>query len=62
MGMTTEDMERNLIRQAQTIGRLRNLLHDADEAINPPDRGGLSMEKWNERLKAITAKIRTELA
>lgn len=35
------------------------LLRECDEAINPPDRGGISLDQWNQRLKAVTAKIKT---
>lgn len=34
------------------------LLRECDEAINPPDRGGISLDQWDQRLKAVTAKIR----
>ncbi len=37
-------------------------LKAADEAINPPDRDGISLATWNERLKAATIIIRTALA
>jgi hypothetical protein len=40
---------------------LRNALEIADAAINPKDMVGLSLEKWNERLKAATATIRAAL-
>ena len=43
------------------VEKLHRLLHDVDEAINPPDRSGISLAKWNERLKAITARIRDAL-
>lgn len=43
------------------ISLLRKTLLTADEAINPHDRGGISMEKWNVRLKAATAAIRAVL-
>ena len=33
------------------------LLRECVAAINPPDRGGISMATWNDRLKAITAKV-----
>lgn len=35
------------------------LLRRVDEAINPPDRGGISLDVWQQRLKAITAEIRS---
>jgi hypothetical protein len=40
----------------------RGVLEEADKAINPPDREGISFATWNERLKAATAKIRSALA
>lgn len=43
------------------IKKLRAALKVADEAINPPDRDGISLEKWNERLKAATKTIRAAL-
>lgn len=42
--------------------KYREALSDADLAINPPDRSGISLDKWNERLKSATAKIRDVLA
>ena len=41
---------------------LREILMSADSAINPGDRGGLSLDKWNERLKAVTQDIRRGVA
>lgn len=38
--------------------RAEALLRECDAAINPPDRGGISLDQWNQRLKAVTAKIR----
>jgi hypothetical protein len=32
------------------------------KAINPPDRGGISMDEWNRRLKDATARIHAALA
>jgi hypothetical protein len=37
-------------------------LRAADEAINPPDRKGISLDKWNDRLKAATKTIRAAVA
>jgi hypothetical protein len=37
-------------------------LRAADAAINPSDRSGISLETWNVRLKAATAKIRAAIA
>lgn len=34
------------------------LLRECDEAINPSDRSGISLGVWNQRLKAVTAKVR----
>lgn len=40
---------------------LRAALVIADEAINPPDRAGISLDAWNLRLKAATETIRSAL-
>lgn len=53
-----QDMRGALRIEREKTAKLIDLLKRADEAINPPDRGGISMEKWNVRLKAITAEIR----
>ena len=37
-------------------------LKTADEAINPPDRSGISLDAWNSRLKTATAAIRAAIA
>jgi hypothetical protein len=42
--------------------KLREALAKADEAINPPDRNGISLAIWNERLKETTVSIRAALA
>lgn len=42
--------------------RAREALQVADAAINPPDRSGISLHEWNERLKAATATIRAALS
>lgn len=39
----------------------REALIAADAAINPPDRSGISLDEWNKRLKAATAKIKEAL-
>lgn len=44
------------------IEALRETLEIADAAINPKDKGGLSMHKWNKRLKEATTTIRAALA
>lgn len=41
--------------------KAREALIAADAAINPPDRGGISMAEWNKRLKTATATIREVL-
>ncbi len=53
----------NTVRQsiADIIEAQEKALKAADLAINPPDRGGISLDKWNERLKAATAEIRAAL-
>lgn len=38
-----------------------SLLTAVDEAINPPDREGISLDIWNKRLKAATARIHLAL-
>lgn len=47
---------------APELTMLRDALKVADEAINPPDLGGLSLDVWNTRLKAATVTIRSALA
>jgi hypothetical protein len=41
---------------------LRDALEQADLAINPPDRDGISLHVWSERLKEITALIHKVLS
>lgn len=43
------------------IDRQREALERADDAINPKDREGISLDKWNTRLKEATAFIRSTL-
>ena len=43
------------------VARLREALKIADMAINPPDRGGISLDHWNVRLKNATGVIRAAL-
>lgn len=43
------------------LDQMREALKAADEAINPPDRGGISLDTWNKRLKTATATIRAAL-
>lgn len=45
----------------QQNAALREALKAADTAINPPDRTGISLHVWNERLKAVTKIIRAAL-
>lgn len=45
----------------QEVARLREALKIADMAINPPDRGGISLDHWNVRLKNATGVIRAAL-
>jgi hypothetical protein len=49
-------------RAMQRNVTLMDALKFADEAINPPDRGGISMDEWNRRLKDATARIHAALA
>ena len=53
------DMRSALRIARQEQAKLLNLLSRADEAINPKDRSGISLDKWQQRLKAITAEIRS---
>jgi hypothetical protein len=45
----------------ERVREMEMALKSADEAINPPDRGGISLDSWNQRLKAATALIRSVL-
>lgn len=58
---TMQDCADALQRKAD-LERLREILMSADSAINPGDRGGLSLDKWNDRLKAVTQEIRQGVA
>jgi small-conductance mechanosensitive channel len=49
-------------QQAALLAQAAAALEAADEAINPPDRSGISMDTWNKRLKASTTTIREALA
>ena len=52
----------NALELKADLERLREILMSADSAINPGDRGGLSLDKWNERLKATTQEVRNGVA
>lgn len=41
--------------------RARDAIRNAIEAINPADRGGISLDVWNGRLKAATATMQEAL-
>lgn len=41
--------------------RARDAINIALEAINPPDRGGISLATWNERLKSATTVLHEAL-
>lgn len=58
---TMEELAKALDTKAM-VEELRETLMSADGAINPGDRGGLSLDKWNERLKATTQDIRRGVA
>jgi small-conductance mechanosensitive channel len=49
-------------RALPIIDQLVDALKTADKAINPPDRDGISLDKWNSRLKEATAAIRAAIA
>ena len=42
--------------------KMLEALNDADEAINPPDKSGISMMVWGQRLRAATETIRSAIA
>jgi hypothetical protein len=54
-------LREQLAEVARNIASRREALKVADAAINPPDRGGISLDEWNKRLKAATATIRAAL-
>lgn len=56
-----EDMSNRRIRAERIWRNMEAALRTADEAINPLDRAGISLDKWNERLKAATITIRAAL-
>ena len=60
LGDTATMADRNLTLRQQNAA-LREALKSADAAINPPDRKGISLHVWNERLKAATKIIRAAL-
>ena len=41
-------------RERERVKELERILRLCVEAINPPDRSGISMHEWNRRLKAAT--------
>ncbi len=41
-------------RERQRAAKLDMALRDCLEAINPPDRDGISLHEWNKRLNAAT--------
>lgn len=45
----------------EEIRQLRRALVAADKAMNPPDKGGISMHEWNKRLKEATRLVRAVL-
>jgi hypothetical protein len=58
---TMEELAKALDTKAM-VEELRDLLMSADSAINPGDRDGISLDKWNERLKITTQDIRRGVA
>lgn len=66
--MTTETLDKLYLEWSQltTARTARELKYEAAllaarEAINPPDRHGISLDIWNQRLKAATATINEAL-
>jgi len=66
--MTTETLDKLYLEWSQITGartarelQMEAALRLADKAINPPDKGGISMGTWNMRLKTATAAIRLAL-
>jgi hypothetical protein len=57
-----DHLEHELAAQSALLAQAATALEAADEAINPPDRGGISMDTWNKRLKVSTTTIREALA
>jgi hypothetical protein len=46
------------LRAKALVEKLRDALHSAEAAINPPDVSGISMDTWNKRLKSASAEIK----
>lgn len=55
-----DDMASGLRKKALVESLLAALKH-ADASINPPDRDGISLDKWNGRLKSATVEIRAAI-
>jgi len=49
-------------RLARDRENLLAALKDCLVAINPPDRGGISLYEWNQRLKAATINAEAAIA
>ena len=45
-----------------TLGQVLEVLREYESAVNPPDRGGISLHEWNKRLQAATEPARAILA
>ena len=50
------------LKSKAAVEKLREALAYADAAINPPDRDGISLHTWNERLKSATETVRQAIA
>ena len=50
------------IRLIAAAPEMLEALKEVDEAINPPDKAGISLHTWNERLKVAEAGIRAAIA
>lgn len=66
--MTTETLDKLYLEWSQFTSartgreiKMLAALKAADAAINPSDRSGISLDKWNERLKATTVQIRAAI-
>ena len=61
--MTIMTVEREEYERLERhLAEARAALKAADAAINPPDRSGISLHVWNERLRDATKIIRQALS
>lgn len=59
--MPTMEQLAHALTAKSIVEDLLAALKFADEAINPPDLGGISLDKWHTRLKSATAEIRVAI-